>query len=301
MENESSKYEPLLNRRDSERSWLNKLVSQVTNAQQQKKIQSNAARMAEHASFVCEACSKPFTTAKAIDEVQGICDECGNSLVHVATKEHGSKKPFECTRCGKVRPKEECRKSKCECGCRAFVSQQLMQKVCDNTKTSMESHGITVEDIWHEKGNIFASVQGSLPNGASWKTVVAASGKFTDNDVVAFRWKEDGGEGVVVTASPEGLKKNASCTVEWCTDDDYVAPESVKLADASGKPFGVGNKLTWYTASGKREGMVLEATNDKKLIVGITRDEYGKCARGVYAAKIELTQDEVNKLSVFVD
>ena len=303
-------FDGLMNRRDSERDWLDNLMQIYAGKFEQKQVKASNLRLAKYADFVCTSCSKMFTKKAAIDDLQGYCDNCDNELSATAELQEQAKQKdeanFECVKCGSLRKKTDCQKSKCACGSGSFVSQRLMLTVCENTRGYLTAKGLNVDDVWHEKGNVFVAVSGAHENGAQWKTVVAATGKFTENDVVMYEWapNENGGEGLVATAQSNKLipfKPNPQCTVEWSVEDDFVEPEAVALADVNGQEIRVGSRLAWYQSSGVTKADVVSATNDGRLICGITQDEMGRAKAGNYHGEVSLNQEDIINLQAFVD
>lgn len=294
-------YNGMIHKRDSDREWLNALIDHLGN---NNKINANA-KLEDYSDFVCPKCNKFFTKTAAIDSLQGFCDQCNISVIPVKesklAKTNHDNEICECVKCGNHCTKKHGLKNSCKCGSKMFVSHKMMNKICSNTKTYLTSKGINVDDIWHEKGNVFASLKGQNEDKSQWKTIVAANGVFTENDVIMFEWNKNSGYGLVATAQSNNLlpfSRNEKCTVEWTTEDDYVDPNNVSLQDVNNNAIKIGDNIVWYTNSGSNKAKIINATNDRKLIAGITQDEYGKYKCNQFPREIKISQQYINKLQI---
>jgi hypothetical protein len=174
-----------------------------------------------------------------------------------------------------------------------------LEQVSANTREYLTYTGVKVDDIWHEKGKVFASL-----SGPDWKTSVVSSGNFTKDDVIMFTINQDGGYATVATAQNDPIfkfAKNDKCETRWETSDRIGQEASQILSDLTdidGNAIKVGNRLEWYLKSGPMRGEVVKASEDGKILVGMTYDEYGPSHQGAYGSVVELTQNEINGLNI---
>ncbi len=307
----------MLNRRNSERDWLQGVVNQIVGKQQAKRVAANNHNIYKYADFVCPSCTKPYTRTAAIDQCSGICAQCGEGLIAVSEvleqQKIAEEGLYECVGCGENHRKASLTTGySCACGGGNFVSQKDMNQVVMQTRAFMQQRGIQLEDIYHEKGSIYASLVARSRDGSSLKALVRASGSFTPNDMLAFDWNPGKGASARVITAQVGdtvipFLPNHNVNVEWKYDDDHVNPETVQMtttANAQGEQDGIaiGTKLCWYAGRGKSyKGEVIGATQDGALVVGITYDEMGPTKPGEYAGQVSLTQEDIQKLGVMVD
>ena len=291
----------LINKRDTERGWLNNLSDHLAQLNKQPQTMS---KLAKYADFVCLQCNKMFTRTAAIDHNQGRCDGCGSEITHVSevqeTETKKSNHEFECVKCGITHPRTALKEAdfKCDCGGNKFVNQELLNQVCANTVAFLGNKGIKIDNIKHEKGVVYASLSGTEKDGVQWTSNIKTAGKFTRNDVIIFQWTPNGGTATVATAQDDPiikLAKNEKAKIKWEVIDNNT---QVVLHDIAGKEVSIGSNLAWYAKSGPIKGQVVKASRNGELVVGLTETaEFGK-SKGGFFDEIVLTQEHINNWGI---
>lgn len=290
----------LMNNNNSGREWLQNVVAKIVGKKYEEQAQSNYEYMTQYADFVCSGCNKPYTRTRAIDDLECICAKCGSSLVatsELKQKVEEDKLGYECIECSKTYAESDLNKNfVCVCGNNIFVSQNTMNQVVANTKYYLNAKGINVEEIYHRKGCVYASLDVKNKFGSLNKTAIKASGKFTSNDVVLFDLNGNGEPvGVVATAQSDKLipfLPNKECSLEWVLDRNDTLP----VQQENDINNFVGASVEWYTKKGPIKGQITGITDRGSVTVGILQDELGK-SKGGFISEVELTSEDLEKLN----
>ena len=304
-------YSGMINSNNDKRDWFQNLYESLNNAKQQEVKRAANSNIFKYADVSCHKCQAAYMKDYVVNSLRGVCEACGGTEWSlISNKEEPKKKEekiFECTGCDKTYDRKNLKKGfKCACGASKFISSNLLDAVTNNTiEFYKESKNIRLEDVWHEKGKVFASFFGEANNGGIWKTAVAASGKFTKNDFIIFDINEEGGQAAVATYNGEDhinkFAQNESCSICWDTDGSDIDETENRLSsivDSDGRQIRVGSKLEWYTKKGPFRGEVVEAKKDGTLVVGMTYDEYGPAKNSEFCSMSGINQDSINSLGI---
>lgn len=297
--------ESLINKNDGERDWLDVFCNQVTRGKQADIKKEASTNILKYADFQCTGCGAPFTKDYVINHLSGVCDKCHGSdiiKIHSETENENNEKLYQCTNCDNEYPKSELNK-KCACGSTRFVSKSLLQQVTANTADYLLSQDLNVEDVWFEKGKVFASIQGTTESNTPWKTVIVASGTFTKNDVLMYSFEENeaGGYATVATAQDDPLIKfatNNKCQVYWETEqfDPNKNLRTANIVDSNGFELNIGDTIEWITPKSPVRGEILTASKNGEIEIGIIYDELGPANHDQYASIVQLNQNAINNL-----
>lgn len=298
--------ESLINKNNSERDWLDVFCEKVTSKKQDMIRHEASQNIVKYADFQCGGCGAPYTKDYVINQLAGICNRCDSSDIRKISsenEENSDEKLYQCTNCDNEYPKSQLKK--CACGSTRFVSKSLLEQVAANTADYLLSQGADVEDVWFEKGKVFASIQGVTENNIPWKTIVVASGTFTKNDILmySFDQNEKGGHATVATAQDDPLIKfatNDKCQVYWETEqfDPNQNLRAANIVDSTGFELNIGDTVEWITPKSPIRGEILTASKSGEIEVGIIYDEYGPANNDQYASIVQLNQNAINNLQV---
>lgn len=300
----------LINERDANRSWLHDFTEKILSGKREAKLKDSRACLSKYADFICQSCSKMFTKDFAINQLQGICDQCGTQIVAVAEIEQQVKQQeqtlCECAGCGKEYIRANLKKGfKCECGHSKFIAQGLISQVKANTEEFIKHSGLSLGDggIWHKGGTIFADLIGQADDGSRWNAVVAASGQFTRDDVLVYKWTPKGGEGAVLTATNDPFVKfarNEKCSMEWQVEDSFIDPDSIVFKDVSGRDIRIGSHVEWRERDGMPVRGIVRNANKESFVVGIIQDKLGKTKSGTFAYDVNIGNNDIQQLGLSV-